>query len=329
MLFKKYHLSIKKGFVIMFTEKNILSTVGNTPLVEINGEVRYYAKLEGFNPFGSMKDRAALHYINEAVARGIIKEDNEIIESSSGNFAVALAAVCQLKGIKFTCVIDPYISPVNKFIVKSFGTRIIEADVIDSTGSYVPERQRIVREIIAENPKIIWANQYDNSFVRESYLAIGEEIYSEMSDIDYVFIPVSTCGTIAGISKKLKELSPQTKIIAVDLEGSRIFCNDIKERHISGIGLTYCPGNLKHACIDDYVIVSELSSITECRNLLSQSVSVGTSSGAVASAIKTMKNELVNKNVAAIFPDRGERYIDTIFNDDWCRRCFPQFPTPR
>jgi cysteine synthase A len=270
-----------------------------------------------------MKDRAALHYVNEAIARGIIKEDNEIIESSSGNFAVALSAVCQLKGIKFTCVIDPYISPVNKFIIKNFGAHIIEAEIIDSTGSYVPERQRIVREIIAENPKIIWANQYDNSFVRESYLAIGEEIFSAIRDIDYVFIPVSTCGTIAGVSEKLKKLSPKTKIIAVDLEGSQIFCQDNKERHISGIGLTYSPGNLKHALIDDYVIVKELDCIMECRNLMSQSVSVGTSSGAVASAIKTMKNKLMNKTVVGIFPDRGERYIDTIFNDDWCLCNFP------
>ncbi|MDR0911644.1 MAG: pyridoxal-phosphate dependent enzyme [Methanobrevibacter sp.] len=310
----------------MEQKSNLLTIVGNTPIVKIYDEINFWAKLEGKNPFGSMKDRAALYYINEAIANGTIQEDSEIIESSSGNFAVALAGVCRLKGIKFTCVIDPLISPINKFIVKSYGANIIETNVTDNSGSFVPERIRIVKEKIEENSKIIWVNQYDNSIIRRAYYSIGEELFSEIDNIDFVFVPVSTCGTIAGISNKLKELSPKTKIIAVDLEGSQIFGKTNTKQHIPGIGLPYKPGNLSKALIDDFIIVSEFNCITECRKLLSQSILVGTSSGAVSAAIKLKKKELVNKNIIGIFPDCGERYMDTIFNDVWCNSHFPDLP---
>ena len=176
---------------------DIISAIGNTPTVLIQGTPSYYAKLEGLNPFGSIKDRAAAYVLKKGYEDGIITSKTEIIESSSGNFAVALSAVCHVFKNKFICVVDKNLAPINKMILQSHGTKIIVADKADQNGSFLSHRLNIVHKLIDENKNLYWVNQYDNEYIRKAYYeTIGYELCNRFSKIDYLFVAVSTCGTI-------------------------------------------------------------------------------------------------------------------------------------
>lgn len=293
--------------------------IGNTPLFHIRGDNEILLKLEGHNLFGSIKDRAAAYFIEKGINDGKIKRTTEIVESSSGNFAVALAGVCKIYKLKFTCIIDPLISEINRRILELYGAKIIMVTSSDIAGSYVQERLKTVRAIITEKENVCWPNQYDNPVICEAYKnTIGQEI-SKLYDIDYVFVAVSTCGTIAGISQAVKEHNPDTKIIAVDIEGSKIFKNDYSIKRINGMGASFRPANLEHAYIDDMMIISTEECIKGCMNLLNYGILAGGSSGAVFAACNKFANEheLRRKRIVGILPDRGERYMDSIYNIDW------------
>ena len=303
--------------------QNITDMIGNTPLVRVNDKVKYYAKIEGSNLFGSVKDRAARYLMENAYNDGIIKNDTVIIESSSGNFGIALAGMCKIKGNSFICVVDPNITEVNRKIIELLGAEIIIASKTDENGNYVQDRIQIVRDYITEHENVYWTNQYENQYVWKAYFSLGEELCNELEQIDYVVVAVSTCGTLAGASWKIKEQFPDCKIIAVDIAGSQIFERSKKKKHISGIGTGFVPQNLTHAKYDDYMIINEMDAVSECNNLLSKGIVVGASSGAVAHAIQNYEGYAENlkmKKIVGIFPDRGERYLDTIYDKEWCSK---------
>lgn len=302
---------------------NITDMIGNTPLLKIDDKIKYYAKIEGSNLFGSVKDRAAKYLMENAYNDGIIKSDTVIIESSSGNFGIALAGMCKIKSNHFICVVDPKITEVNRKIIELLGAEIIIASKSDENGNYVQDRIRIVKDYIAKHKNTYWTNQYENKYVREAYLSLGEELCNELQQIDYAFVAVSTCGTLAGTSQKIKERFSKCKIIAVDIAGSQIFERNKRKKHISGIGTGFVPQNLTYAKYDDYMIIEETDAVSECNNLLSKGIVVGASSGAVAHAIQNYmgySGDLETKKIVGIFPDRGERYLDTIYDKEWCNK---------
>lgn len=297
----------------------MLSSIGNTPMVKLNKDT-LFAKIEGANPFGSMKDRAAAFVIQQLWNQKTIDKETEIIESSSGNFGIALAAVCSIYGLKFTCVTDPMISPANKELLKLYGASIIFASQRDENGSFLSNRLSIIKRMLRNNNNTYWINQYNNELMIKAYeTSLAEEILSEKPDVAHVFIPVSTCGCIAGLSRRLKSYNEKIHIIAVDIEGSCIFHHSSHIRHIPGMGAPITPQNLEYAYIDDVVIVSEFECVTECRKLVKQGILSGASSGGTIAAVK--KAFAKEKSpIVAIFPDRGDRYLDTVYNDDWCKR---------
>ena len=296
----------------------LLDAIGNTPIIKIHGDVDILLKLEGTNLFGSVKDRAAAYIIEKGFEDGSINIHTEIVESSSGNFAIALAGVCKMKHMKFTCVIDPLISEVNRKILDIFGANVIIAETPDECGSYVKERIRIVKQIIQSDANMFWPNQYNSPMICEAYeRTIGAEI-ANLGPIDYVFVATSTCGTIAGISKAVKKIHSGACIIAVDVEGSKIFSDNCNVKKITGVGASFIPENLDRAIVDDYVIVKTKDCIQGCKELLEYGIFAGGSSGAVYSAIKSYSfiNKIKNKIVVGVLPDRGERYMDTIYASD-------------
>lgn len=299
----------------------MLTLIGNTPLIRFEEDITFFAKLEGANPFGSMKDRAAAFALRSLYNDGLIGPHSEIIESSSGNFGIALAAVCRIMGLDFTCVIDPMIAPANKRLLEIYGAKIICADQCDENGSYLSNRLSIIREMISCRHDIYWINQYNNPLMIQAYATtLAEELLASVAKIDYIFVPVSTCGCIAGISIRLKEANPNTKVIAVDIQGSRIFEDSNIKRHIPGMGAPIKPENLQHALIDQVVVVSESECILECHKLVERGILVGASSGAAVAAIRKLCcYDNISGNVVAVFPDRGERYADTIYNECWLR----------
>lgn len=310
---------------------NIVDLVGNTPLVRLTPDlyknVSLYAKLEGYNPSGSVKDRPAAYILQTALSSKSISKDTHIIESSSGNFAIALSLFAKKLGLTFTCVIDPHINPMNEFIIRSMGTQVIKVDKPDENGGYLLERIKTVKAYIKKHKNTYWVNQYANPLnAKAYYVTLAEELLQDLPKIDYVFIAVSSGGTITGVSQKIKEKSPKTKIIAVDVEGSVIFNHPPHKRHIPGMGSSMVPAILKNAHIDDVVMVDEVATIRSCNELLSTySLFVGGSSGSVFTAVKKyLQQQKKSQPITAvmIFADRGERYQNTIYNPLWVQENF-------
>lgn len=305
--------------------ENALNAIGKTPLIHVTDNemdnVNLYVKLEGFNPTGSVKDRAASYVLNKLLNTGEINSRTTIIESSSGNFGIALASYCKLLNLKFCCVIDPNILSINEKIIKSLASEVIKVTERDKTGGFLLSRIAEVENFITTRGNCYWVNQYSNPYVAEAYSnTIGEEICDEV-EIDYIFLGVSSGGTITGISRSVKERYPHAKVIAVDSVGSVIFRNQPQKRYIPGIGSSMRPEIIEQAFIDDVVFVEEWEAAHNCVDLLNKHfILAGGSSGSTFAAIKQYFNgKKFHKkpNVVSIFADRGDRYASTIYNDEW------------
>lgn len=308
---------------------NILNKVGNTPLISLhmeeNPNLNIFAKLEFYNPTGSVKDRAACYIISRLLNKGIINKDTTLIESSSGNFGVALSAYAKLNGLKFICVIDKTTLPVNEMLIRLQGAEVIRITEPDEHGGYLMNRLKKIKEILNSTDNIYWVNQYGNPLNAQAYYnSLGKEICFEAprQKLDYLFMGISSGGTITGVSQKVKEMYPNVKIIAVDVHGSVIFGGKSRKRFIPGIGSSMRPEILNDAKIDGVVYVNEEETISSCRELLEiHNLYAGGSSGSVYAAIKKyfLENKMDTQvNIMCVFADRGERYITTIYDDNWC-----------
>ncbi len=306
--------------------ENCLEKIGLTPMVKIKltgfDNINLYAKLEFYNPTGSVKDRAANYIINKLLTKKEIDLNTTLIESSSGNFGIALSAYSKKYGLKFIAVIDPCISPINEMLIRSFGAKVIKVEVPDCKGGYLLSRIKKVRELVVKIENSYWINQYGNPYNAEAYYnTLGNEICEAMERVDYIFLGVSSGGTITGISNRIKDRFPDVRVIAVDIIGSVIFGHPPRKRYIPGIGSSMVPEILKFARIDDLVMVDEITTIEMCYELLKKHcIFAGGSSGSVLAGIKKFfsgKKVDQNTQVVTIFPDRGERYINTVYNKKW------------
>lgn len=302
----------------------IFDDIGNTPIYEIkNEENNIYLKFEGKNPFGSSKDRSAHYVLDKLYKEGIINQETVIIESSSGNMGIALAAKCHDLGNRFICVIDPHISETNEYLIKQYGAETIKVKEKDENDSYLKTRLKTIQELQEKYKNCYWFNQYGNPLVCEAYEEIGREMLKQVEHIDYVFVAVSSAGTISGISKAIKEKSPTTKIIAVDVLGSKVFdIHTTKKRFLSGIGSSIQSVNLTRAIIDDVILIDELEGVKGCHEMLKNSLIFGGgSSGCVYQAIKeyVKKHDIKNANIVGLLNDRGDRYIKTVYNEEWVK----------
>ena len=299
--------------------------IGNTKLFKL--DIRYcnlYAKLEFQNPFGSIKDRPAFYILNNAIKKEWITQNSVVIESTSGNFGIALAFICKTIGIKFISVIDPNISISKERLLNLICDRVIKVNTKDITGGYLLNRIETVKKFILETPYSYNPNQYENedNFLSH-YFGLADELCNNLKQIDYLFISVSSGGTIIGLSTRLKERFPNIYIVAIDVEGSVIFTNLPKARVISGIGASIRSPLMDKALIDEIVILSQAEIVIGCNELLHvHSVFAGASSGAAYMAGKKVMKRENNKNANAIFicPDHGSSYIDSIYSTEWVKK---------
>src|SRR6266571_2034913 len=241
-----------------------------TPHVPLAVEgLQLFAKLEYVNPVGSIKDRPAFWILKRAAERGEICDETTVIESSSGNFASALAAFTRLVGLRFIPVIDPNISSTYESFLRRTCSTVVKVEDRDDTGGFLKTRLQMVKHLCATIPNAYWTNQYGNpDAVEAHYELTAGEICADFASLDYVFIGVSTAGTIAGMSRRLKERYPNVRIIAVDTQGSVIFGETPRKRHIPGVGSSIVPPLLSHARIDDVVLIPECETVEACRELL-------------------------------------------------------------
>ena len=294
-----------------------------TPLLKVDSifeNIELYIKNEGCNLAGSIKDRAAKNVLSKLIECGKLKENGKVIESSSGNMGIALAFYCNAFGLKFYCVVDPNINRNNLKILQLLGAHIIMVDKADKYGGYLISRINEVRKFLVKNKDAYWINQYDNLMLIESYECIADEIIDEIKDVDYLFMAISSAGSISGVSRRIKKISPNTKVVCVDVNGSIIFGSEAKKRYIPGAGSSIRPSNLNYACIDEVIFVDEIDAINMCHSFTEKNYLIGGSSGLVLAGIKKYfdnYNVTNNCSVVTIFPDRGDSYIDTVYNNEW------------
>jgi N-(2-amino-2-carboxyethyl)-L-glutamate synthase len=302
------------------------NTLRPTPQVPVAMEgMNLFAKLEYVNPVGSIKDRAAYWILKRAAERGEIDEDTTVIESSSGNFAVALAAFTHLIGLRFIPVIDPNISGAYESFLRRICPTVVKVEERDDTGGFLKTRLQKVKQLCATIRNAYWTNQYENPDAMEAHYELtAAEICADFDSLDYVFIGVSTAGTVAGVSRRLKEHYPKIRVIGVDTEGSVIFGGAPCKRHIPGIGSSIVPPLLSHARIDDVVWISERETVQACRELLTiHGLFVGGSSGTAFAAVKRYAAKMpayTHPNVLFLCADGGGSYLDTVFDPAWAAR---------
>ena len=294
----------------MLKYNNILDAIGNTPMVRINNMnpnpgVELYAKLEGFNPTGSIKDRIALKMIEQAESEGVLTKDKIIIEPTSGNTGIGLAMIGTVKGYHIQIVLSAAVSVERQKMIKAFGGEIILTDPELGTDGAIMK----VRELLEENPdRYFNPNQFSNEYNKIAhYSTTAEEIWEQTKGrITHFVSSLGTSGTIMGVGKRLKEKNPDIQIIEAQ---------PVKGHYIQGLK------NMQEAIVpeiydekeinESVMIESEDAFEMARRIVLEEGIFVGMSSGAAMLAALHVTKRLDSGVVVAIFPDRGEKYLST------------------
>lgn len=301
---------------------NILKKIGNTPIIELKNikkihklNVDIYAKVELFNPFGSIKDRVAYYMLNNS-KESILKNNSTVIVPTSGNLGISIAAISAIKKYRSVVVMPDNMSLERISLIKAYGSETILTPSIFKMDGSIKKAAEIARKTGG-----IILNQFtDISNVKAHYNTTAREIFRDLNEHpDYLIAGVGTGGTISGIGKFVKDKKINTKIIAVEPFNSAVISGGTADIHkIQGIGAGFIPPILDLSLIDCVVKVSDEEAYETTRLIAkTESLAVGISSGAVlAAAIKiSKKNNIKEKKIVVIFPDGGEKYLSTgIFN---------------
>lgn len=305
-------------------KKNIIDSIGNTPLIHLdrvfNNQGTVLAKIEGANPAGSMKDRTSNLIISELLKNEIITEGGTIIESSSGNMAVGLAQACLFYGLNLVVVVDPNLNPHTHKLLKAYGAKIVMVKTPHPQGGFLAARLEKVKELLKTIPNSIWSNQYGNpNNPKAHHNTMSEIMEATNNNVDYLFIATSTCGTLMGCADYIEKNNLKTKLIAVDASGSVLFGEKAGKRKIPGHGAGVPSQFLDISKVHDVIHVSDLECVKGCRKLLKEEaiLSGGSSGGIITAYSKYAKLLPKNATSVLILADRGERYLDTVYNDDW------------
>ena len=315
---------------------NVLGLVGNTPLIKLNKIVSkfqgsFFAKVEGFNPGHSTKDRIALYIIEQAEKKGILKPGDTIIETTSGNTGFSLAMVSIIKGYKCILAVSSKSSPDKIDMLKTMGAEVYVCPAhvsAEDPKSYYEVAKRLHKEIEGS----IYINQYFNELnIEAHYNSTGAEIWNQTEGkITHLVACSGTGGTISGTARFLKEQNKNIEIIGIDAYGSvlkkyhetREFDkNEIYPYRIEGLGKNLIPSATDFDKIDRFVKVTDEGSAHSAREIASkEGLFVGYTSGAVLEGLKQLNAEGVFNNesvVVAIFPDHGSKYMSKVYNNEW------------
>ena len=287
-------------------KNNILKTIGNTPIINLkryspNKNIKIIAKLEGFNPTGSIKDRIAVFMIKEAIKFGQLKPTMEIIEATSGNTGISLSAISNIFGYQFTAVMPDNVSVERRKIIQSYGGKLI----LTKSGKDVITAKNIIRKF---PNKYFFVDQFNNlNNVKANYLTLGNEIINQIPNISHFVAGIGTSGTLVGVAKRLKEYNLKIKTIGL---------NPSPQTNIQGLRnlKIYKPTIFDEKNIDQIVNIKDESADFEMMKDLAENegLSVGISSGAVLWESIKLAKKLKEGKIVIIFPDRGDRYLSLL-----------------
>ncbi len=320
--------------------QNILDTIGHTPLVQLNQLVknvpcRILAKLESFNPGGSVKDRIGVAMVEAAEKSGQLKPVGVVVEATSGNTGAGIVLAAKIKGYRCIFTVTDKVSQEKCDFLRAFGAELIfcpkDVDPDDPRSYY-----SVAKDLASQIPNAVYLNQYYNSAnVLAHYTSTGPEIWQQTDgQVTHFFATASTGGTISGIARYLKEKNENIQVIGVDPYGSSYYTyfhegivdpNEVYSNLIEGAGKEYLAGNMHMDLLNDYTRATDKEAMHMTRQLSKEeSIFAGQSSGLVlAGALDWLKNHPnqfnSNSMVVVLLPDSGMKYISKTFNDDWMK----------
>lgn len=295
---------------------SILDAIGNTPLVRLNHfspkpNVSIYAKLEGANPTGSLKDRIALYMINAAEESGELTPDKTILEPTSGNTGISLAMVARAKGYRLLCVLPDIVTPEREQLLRAFGAEVTYAKNARSTNDAIFMAQRMVAE---EPDRYYMPYQYGNqNNPRAHYETTGPEILHDLGQVDVFVAGLGTGGTLTGVGRYLKEHNPDVKIIAaVPHPGDLV-------QGLRALEEGFIPPVLDESVLDGRIVVDSRTSFAMTKELMErEAIFAGISAGAVMRVALKAAERLERGNVVALLADGGWKYLSTtLWTKDW------------
>jgi cysteine synthase B len=288
--------------------ESLIDAIGNTPLVEMprmspKPSVRLYAKLEGQNPSGSVKDRIAKYMIDDAERRGVLTKDRIVLEPTSGNTGISLAMICRLKGYRLKVVIPESVSAERTELLRAFGAEIVYSDGVRGTNGSI----EVAKEIAAEDPAYFMPYQYGNEMnPRAHYETTGPEILRDLPEIDVFVAGMGTGGTLTGTGRYLKEKKPNVKIVAaVPHPGDLV-------QGLRSLDEGFIPPVLDESILDGKIVIDSHTSFASAKELTQvEGIFAGISAGAVLKTAQRVAERLDAGNIVCLFADGGWKYLST------------------
>ncbi|MDT0541513.1 MULTISPECIES: 2,3-diaminopropionate biosynthesis protein SbnA [Streptomyces] len=285
-----------------------------------------YLKCEGFNFAGSVKLKAALEMVGAAERAGVLRPGTTIVESSSGNLGVALSIVAASYGYGFVCVTDSRCTLSAQRLMRAHGAEVRVVTEPHAERGLLGARLAYVEQLCRENEQYVWLDQYSNpaNWIAHARTT-GPEILKQFPELDVLFVGAGTTGTLMGCARHLREEKPSVRIVAIDAEGSVTFGFPPAPRFIPGLGTAVRPTLLDRSYVDEVVLVAEPDTVRTCRTMQRNGFLFGGSTGTVvAGALRWLAEHAPagDLTAVAIAPDLGERYLDTIYDDEWVAEHF-------
>ena len=293
---------------------DVLQSIGNTPMIRLNRMTKgldsvIYVKTEGKNPGGSIKDRAALSMIEDAVAKGLLKEGGTIIEPTSGNTGIGLSMVAAVRGYKAVIVMPDTMSKERISLMKAYGAVVVLTPGKEGMAGAVKKAEEISKETGG-----FITGQFDNPANMEAHVVgTAREILEDLPDVDFVVAGIGTGGTASGIGKGLAKYASKAKVIGVEPAESPLITEGNAGPHkIQGIGANFIPCNYHSEYLDSVVTIKGDDAIDTARKLArEEGIFAGISSGAAVKAALDLASKEKGKKIVAILPDIGDRYLST------------------
>jgi cysteine synthase A len=285
-----------------------------------------FLRCEGFNFGGSIKLRSAAAMVADAERTGVLRPDSHLIESSSGNLGVALAVIAAGRGLSFTCVTDERCNQATVDVMRALGATVIVVSAPEPPGGFLRARVEKVRAMCTADPRFVWLNQYRNpANWRAHYEITAPAIAARFPDLDVVFCGAGSGGTVMGCARYFRDAGRRTRVVAVDAVGSANFGHPPGPRLIPGVGAGVPAPLLDGDVVDGVVRVAEIDTIRMCRTLAAGGLLMGGSTGTVCGgALDWLSRHDPDRALSSVVigADLGERYVNTIYDDEWVVRHF-------